>query len=1037
MPRRLRTELLERRDLLAAMRLVAWNTLNGPNDPASDAHFETVLAAIGNETIQGNTERIAILALSETDPPGAGGDSIGRIENLLDGLYPSTDYATAVSSLDGGGDSTGFVFDTLMVDLLETVQLPGSLTHSILRGKFRPADTLGESDFYVYATHLKSGSTVNDQALRTSEAAAMRADADLLGEGAHVLMVGDFNMKDSFEGAYSQFVAAGAGQVQDVAAAPGNWTDNPAFRSLHTQDPTGNMDDRFDLQFASGELFDGVGLEYVADSYHVFGNNGTHTLGGAITTGSGAAAAVLSALAAASDHLPVVADYEIRVSSPNVRIQATGPDTRVIEGGRLDTYRVVLDTVPSANVIFTATPDAQLDLGAGPGTAVSVLFTPTTALTPQTLVVWAADDRLPEGTHGGQITFSAASDDPDYQGLTPTPLAVTIVDNDAPEIVINELDSDTPGDDTREFIELFDGGVGGTSLGGLVVVFYNGATDTVYAATALDGHTTNSAGLFVIGNAAVSQADLIIADGSLQNGADAVALYRGGASDFPQGTPLTLANLLDAVVYDSSDADDPELLALLTSGPQVNEDQHGNKDFDSLARQPDGGTRRNTLTFRAGPPTPGQLNAPPAAGVAIIQSAGRVDATEGGPSDSYQLALETYPTSDVTITVQGDLQSDLGAGPGVAIELTFTPANALLPQFITVTAVDDQVAEGTHNSVITHTLASSDPAYDGLAVPNVVVNLIDNEVPPLPRIVITELMINPDSDESSPGVGEWIELANVGTSAVNLEGWLLDDEDSTNWSAIPAGVVLQPNQVAVLFDAAFSTESVFRAEWGVPANALVVGIAWGNLANSGTSTNEVLQLLDNTGAQADLVNYESGGAWPSLSSGGPSISLVHVAADNNVGASWERSGTGAFPAVSPTGPTFATTDVGSPGRVPLAGDFDGDQTVGGRDFLAWQRGFGTAPPGATSAQGDANLDGDVDGNDLAVWESQLGLPAELTQVAAARISRELAELLVAEQRRQRENSSWARRSRFTRPAWGRESGLAEARPASTLGEGFW
>ena len=45
----------------------------------------------------------------------------------------------------------------------------------------------------------------------------------------------------------------------------------------------------------------------------------------------------------------------------------------------------------------------------------------------------------------------------------------------------------TPGTDVLEFVELFDGGVGGTSLDGLVLVFYNGSDDLSYAAYDLDG----------------------------------------------------------------------------------------------------------------------------------------------------------------------------------------------------------------------------------------------------------------------------------------------------------------------------------------------------------------------------------------------------------------------------------------------------------------------------------------------------------------------------------------------------------------------
>ena len=44
----------------------------------------------------------------------------------------------------------------------------------------------------------------------------------------------------------------------------------------------------------------------------------------------------------------------------------------------------------------------------------------------------------------------------------------------AGKVMINEIDADTPGSDTAEFIELYDGGTGNTPLDGLVVVLYDG-----------------------------------------------------------------------------------------------------------------------------------------------------------------------------------------------------------------------------------------------------------------------------------------------------------------------------------------------------------------------------------------------------------------------------------------------------------------------------------------------------------------------------------------------------------------------------------
>ena len=51
----------------------------------------------------------------------------------------------------------------------------------------------------------------------------------------------------------------------------------------------------------------------MAGSYAVVGNDGSHVLGGSITTGSGAPPAVLASLAGFSDHLPVFADYVVVV----------------------------------------------------------------------------------------------------------------------------------------------------------------------------------------------------------------------------------------------------------------------------------------------------------------------------------------------------------------------------------------------------------------------------------------------------------------------------------------------------------------------------------------------------------------------------------------------------------------------------------------------------------------------------------------------------------------------------------------------------
>ncbi len=870
------------------------------------------------------------------------------------------------------------------------------MTHKILRGEFRTVGTLGESDFYVYSIHLKSGDTGSDVSLRASEALVLRNDADALGEGANVLFVGDFNMKTSAEGAYSAFVAAGAGQLFDPVNAPGDWYNNPAFKSLHTQDPGVAMDDRFDLQLLSGELFDGVGLEYVDGSYHVFGNNGTHTFDSTITTGTGASPEVLDALAAASDHLPVVADYELLDTTPGVQIVQTGGGTKVVEGGLYDTYSVVLDTIPADNVTVTVTPDAQLDVGDGPGMATSLVFTPANALTPQTIIVHAFDDLLLEGNHTGLITHTSMSGDLDYDGLAIDELVVQIVDNDAPTIVINEIDADQVSTDTNEFVELYDGGVGNASLSGKTLVFFNGSNDQSYFVLSLDGFVTDANGFWVLGSSTVPGVDATFANASnnLQNGQDAVALYSGS---FSVGAAVTTTNLLDAVVYDTGQSDDLGLLVLLEPGqPQVDENQNSLGTTQSLSRVPDGGAPRQTSTYVAQTPTPGAPNQSQTTGVLITQSGTRVDVEEGGATDSYQIALLTIPTADVMITVDPDEQTDLGAGAGVAIVLTFTPANALLPQTVNVAAVDDMVVEGDHTSVITHTATSADGAYNGIVIGNVVANVVDNDAAAAASVVISEIMYNPASDESPPGIAEWIEVVNTGASAVDMSNWLFDDEDATNWGPIPGGTTLNPDQVAVFFDAAFTTAATFRAEWSIPDGALVVGISWGSLANTPVPVgDEVLMLLDSSAVQMDVVDYDDGSPWPSVGGGGPSIYLKSLSLDNNNGSNWARSTLGVRNAASPSGPTYNTADVGTPGWLPLAGDYNSNGVVDAADYTVWRNNLGSTTDARADGSGSivGVPDGVVDQFDYAYWKANFGQSlnlgsgggggSEATELAAA------------------------------------------------------
>jgi predicted extracellular nuclease len=216
-------------------------------------------------------------------------------------------------------------------------------------------------------------------------------------------------------------------------------------------------------------------------------------------------------------------------------------------------------------------------------------------------------------------------------------------------VMINEVDADQTGSDSAEFVELYDGGVGNTSLDGLVVVLFNGSDDASYQAFDLDGESTDANGFFVLcGNPAnVPGCDLDVGSSTnlIQNGADAVALLQGDASSFPNDTPLTTDFLIDAVVYDTNDGDDAALLTLLNAGqPQVNEAGQGNSSLDSNQRCPNGtGGSRNTAGYVQAEPTAGRLNE------CVVPVINEVDADDASTDDEEFIELYTFGAGNFSL----------------------------------------------------------------------------------------------------------------------------------------------------------------------------------------------------------------------------------------------------------------------------------------------------------------------------------------------------------------------------------------------------
>ena len=197
-------------------------------------------------------------------------------------------------------------------------------------------------------------------------------------------------------------------------------------------------------------------------------------------------------------------------------------------------------------------------------------------------------------------------------------------------LLINEIDSDsvnTPATDAFEFVELFDTSGTSVPLDGYTLVYYNGNGSTVYRAMDLDGFSTSATGYFVAGS--IVGAQLAVPANTLQNGVDAVSLYLGDATSFPNGTALTTANLVDAVIYKTgADTDGTGLTSLLVAGDVVDEfGRDGTSTSgaaDSIGRFPNGsGGLRDTTKWKFMTPTPGATNGvPEPTSLALLAAAG-------------------------------------------------------------------------------------------------------------------------------------------------------------------------------------------------------------------------------------------------------------------------------------------------------------------------------------------------------------------------------------------------------------------------------
>ena len=351
----------------AQLRVVSYNTATGESGGVSQSPrygLDSILQAIGNETVGDIQRPIDILALQEQSSSAT---TTAEIVTILNGIYgPGTYDRARVDGNTWGAGRPGLIYNTQTVQLIDErafgpLGSDGGVRQN-LRYQLRPVGYDSNADFYVYNSHYKASTGAANEARRNVEATTIRRDADSLGDGAHVIYLGDFNIKTSDEPMYQTLLGPGNGQAFDPISSPGEWSNAGQYAILHTQSPadgsvsgliTGGVDDRFDFQIVTGEVLDGRGFDYLDGSYRVFGNNGTHGINNPINSFRNTAqpTAILDALATVTDHLPVVADYQL---PGRMAVTFGEVPSRIIQGANAS---VVVGVANDAPVSFAAHAD--------------------------------------------------------------------------------------------------------------------------------------------------------------------------------------------------------------------------------------------------------------------------------------------------------------------------------------------------------------------------------------------------------------------------------------------------------------------------------------------------------------------------------------------------------------------------------------------------------------------------------------------------------------------------------------------------------
>lgn len=562
--------------------------------------------------------------------------------------------------------------------------------------------------------------------------------------------------------------------------------------------------------------------------------------------------------------IPLVTTH-IADDDDTIILRHTGTETRVMEGDFTDTITVALRTNPNAAVSVTL---SSPQLSFSPST---IVFQPTGGSgilwnSPQTVSVTANDDFLNEGILMGftsdapPVPASATATISNFRvtGTTITNMGngyvgVPGVSFAAPAAATTATGSATLSGDIVTSVTVNNVGAGYT------------AVPTVTFSAPTSG-TTATGTVFLNANGTV-QAISVDNAGSGYTAAPTVTIAAPAARITATGVAKLAADgKLDSIVITNPGLGYTSTPSVTITAPQI-------PPVVINAMSQSSGTNYNGTVA---PVLPVTVIDNDDSRIVIAESGGSTVVNENGTTDSYTIALGRRPdagsTSTVTLTPSSTGIQVSPAGP-----FTFTDANWNTPITVTVTTTNDATAEPSGTATITHNITSTDPTYNRVNSPVVVVTVDDND----PALAVTQSNIYTQVKEG--GTTGTVGTPNVGdTFTVGLNGRNPASGTTVTVTLVPNGqITVSPATLSFSSaDTATKTVTVTAVNDTDVESTVHSGFVGFNVASTDSYFNGsfvppvLVQVTDNDSVGVSIV--EGGGTTATTEGGGAADSFTIV-----------------------------------------------------------------------------------------------------------------------------------------------------------------